>query len=194
MVAILLLAALYHFVKYFKEKAYVVFYTIITCVVLLFFDGFQGSRYLLAIAPFLIAYGIYEVLQHHPIQKGMQAILVGIAFTMGLYNLCAIYAYCTHTIETNYMYQKPSQEMYAYVRNEIKEDASIYFMRPRILYYETDKNCFGGEIETADVIFMNADYLVLYKDRFDYTDFKQLCLNRGYHTTFTNAWFEVYTK
>ncbi|MBP3890756.1 MAG: glycosyltransferase family 39 protein [Solobacterium sp.] len=192
-VGIVLLLSLIGMIHLLNQQLprYIVFYLFITVCVLLLFDGFQGSRYLLAVMPFVLYFALQEV-QHYPkLSPYFVGILGGLLLVMGLYN--CIYAYSVHTgkEKINYMYDERSIELYDYVKT-LDEEASIYFMRPRILSLETDRPCFGGEIETAETIFAQADYVVLYKDRFDYKEFYPLCEAKGYSVVFSNSWFDVF--
>lgn len=171
-----------------KRDTYLVFYSIITALVLFVFNGIVGHRYLLPFFPFLL-YFAYTQVGKYNLTKGL---LLSIGALMILYNCYHIYLVRTHKILLDESTSPESMEMYSFVKETVKGNESVYFMRPRVLNLYTDVHALTGNANTLDEITNRVNYMVLYKEHLEYQDFHSYCLSHNYPLIFESEWFEIY--
>lgn len=171
-----------------KRDTYLVFYTIITSLVLFVFNGLQGHRYLLPLFPFLLYFAYCQIGQN-TITKGL---LMSFITLMVLYNVYHVYLVRTHKISTDYSTAPLTMEMYDFVRSTVKDHEHVYFMKPRVLNLYTDVHAITGDEDTIEEVSNRVEYMILYRNRSDYNAFHSYCVNQSYPLLFENEWFEIY--
>lgn len=187
-VACFLILCIYNMIRLRKQNTYFVFYVIITSLVLFVFNGLQGHRYLLPLFPFLLYFAYSSVKEN----RYVNGILMGMLCLMVLYNLVHGYYVQTKQIRTDEANAPQSQEVYAYIREHVKDEEGVYFMKPRALYLNTDVNAMIGDEATIEEVAKRVDWMLLYYDRAEWKVFHDYCVANHYTLEFSNEWFELY--
>lgn len=170
-VCIVLILAVVGMICKFKEELYLVIY-ISGMMCMLFFYDYMGSRFIFGIYPLLIMFACWGYLylkETYQEKRWMNcgSLLLKDGYFLYMIILFVSFATVAAAIQTGkYSLRQAdsesAQEFYAYIDENISDDAVIYFFKPRVLYLYTNVYSYNryNEIDGMEM----ADYIAVCED------------------------------
>lgn len=173
-VCILLILAVIGMLYSFKEELYLLIY-IGGMMCMLFFYDYMGARFIFAVYPLLLLFAYWGYLWFKESFTGHRWMDFGsLVLRDGyfLYMIILLVSFCTAAVSIQtgrYSLRQAdsvqAEEFYAYINENISDDAVIYFFKPRVLYLYTNVYSYNWYDET---------------DHMDAADYIAVCEEDGY--------------
>ncbi|MCB9224901.1 MAG: hypothetical protein R2780_02055 [Crocinitomicaceae bacterium] len=158
----LMLFTIFGAVISFKQYAYFIVFIVLYFAVLLVWPSVQGVRFLFPLLPLFVFFGLkgiqflIEKIKVKPIiAYGFMCIYL-LVFSVNSFGQINEYA----KLNTNEVDIPETREVYEYLSSEIPSDATIGFIKPRVLWLFTDVKCIDTDLDHFDNSV--ADFLLLH--------------------------------